>query len=49
MNYRGKVNHDEMASNESKLLKSLDSAQDLQVKGSKFQRLGTRKLGNEEY
>lgn len=39
MNYKGKNNAEEV-SNDSKLLKSLDSAQDLAVKGSKFRPVG---------
>jgi hypothetical protein len=36
MNYRGINNNKDDQSTDSKMLKSLDSAQDLQVKGSKF-------------
>jgi hypothetical protein len=39
MNYKGKTNIEEV-SNDSKMLKSLDSAQDLMVKGSKFKPVG---------
>ena len=39
MNYKGKTNIEEV-SNDSKLLKSLDSAADLVVKGSKFRPVG---------
>ena len=39
MNYKGKTNIENI-SNDSKMLKSLDSATDLMVKGSKFRPIG---------